>query len=109
MGQPRSSPREHRWPRSVETSWHGLRALQHSVRSPGGETARAGRHDDPGGRQSEVWFEHVLAGDEEMKGRLLAYNEDDVIAQHEIRRWIRSHDDGTGPGSTIPSVHDWPQ
>jgi predicted RecB family nuclease len=66
------------------------------------------RDDDPGGRQSEVWFEHVLAGDEDMKERLLAYNEDDVIAQLEIRRWLRAQDNGTGPGSAIPSVHDWP-
>jgi predicted RecB family nuclease len=66
------------------------------------------RDDDPGGRQSEVWFEHVLAGDEEMKERLLAYNEDDVIAQLEIRRWLRAQDNGNGPGSAIPSVHDWP-
>jgi predicted RecB family nuclease len=66
------------------------------------------RDEDPGGRQSEVWFEHVLAGDDQMKNRLLAYNEDDVIAQREIRRWIRAQDDGTGPGTTIPSVHDWP-
>ena len=66
------------------------------------------RDDDPGGRQSEIWFERVLAGDEDMKDRLLAYNEDDVIAQREIRQWIRAQDDGSGPGSTIPSVHDWP-
>jgi len=66
------------------------------------------RDDDPGGRQSEIWFEHVLAGDESMKGRLLAYNEDDVIAQLEIRRWLRAQDDGAGPGSAIPSVHNWP-
>ena len=66
------------------------------------------RDDDPGGRQSEIWFEHVLGGDEQMKDRLLAYNEDDVIAQREIRRWIQAQDDGIGPGTTIPSVHDWP-
>jgi predicted RecB family nuclease len=66
------------------------------------------RDDDPGGRQSEVWYEQVLAGDQEMKGRLLAYNEDDVIAQLEIRRWIRNQDNGAGPGSSIPSVHNWP-
>jgi hypothetical protein len=66
------------------------------------------RDDDPGGRQSEIWFEHVLAGDDEMKARLLEYNEDDVVAQLAIRRWLRSKDDGTGPGSTIPSAHNWP-
>jgi hypothetical protein len=66
------------------------------------------RDDDPGGRQSEIWFERVLAGDEEMKTRLLEYNEDDVVAQLAIRRWLRSQDNGTGPGSTIPSAHNWP-
>lgn len=66
------------------------------------------RDDDPGGRQSEVWFEHVLSGDDQMKDRLLAYNEDDVIAQREIRHWIRAQDDGAGPGTKIPSVHNWP-
>jgi predicted RecB family nuclease len=63
------------------------------------------RDDDPGGRQSEIWFEKVIAGDDAMKERLLAYNEDDVVAQREIRRWIRSEDSGAGPGSAIPSVH----
>jgi len=58
------------------------------------------RDDDPGGRQSEVWFEHVLAGDENMKQRLLAYNEDDVLAQLAIRRHLRS--------TPLPSVYDWP-
>ena len=66
------------------------------------------RDDDPGGRQSEIWFEHALDGDDEMKTRLLAYNEDDVIAQLEIRRWLRAQDNGLGPGSSIPSVHNWP-
>jgi predicted RecB family nuclease len=66
------------------------------------------RDDDPGGQQSEIWFERVLAGDDEMKTRLLEYNEDDVVAQLAIRRSLRSQDDGTGPGSTIPSAHNWP-
>jgi predicted RecB family nuclease len=66
------------------------------------------RDDDPGGRQSEVWFEHVLAGDDAMEDRLLAYNEDDVIAQLQIRRWLRSQDNGSGPGSAIPSAQHWP-
>lgn len=63
------------------------------------------RDDDPGGRQSEIWFEHVLEGDHAMRDRLLAYNEDDVIAQLKIRQWIRSQNNGAGPGSAIPSVH----
>jgi hypothetical protein len=43
-----------------------------------------------------------------MRQRLLAYNEDDVVAQAEIRRWVKGHDDGRGPGTTIPSVTNWP-
>ncbi|MCZ7533907.1 MAG: TM0106 family RecB-like putative nuclease [Acidimicrobiia bacterium] len=66
------------------------------------------RDDDPGGQQSEIWFEELLAGDTAMKQRLLDYNEDDVAAQLAIRRWIISRDDGGGPGSAIPSVTDWP-
>ncbi len=66
------------------------------------------RDEDPGGRQSEIWFERMLAGDLTMRDRLLAYNEDDVIAQREVRRWVRAQDDGGGPGTAIPSVHTWP-
>ena len=66
------------------------------------------RDDDPGGRQSEIWFERLVAGDASMRDRLLEYNEDDVVAQREIRQWVRRHDAGTGPGSAIPSVHAWP-
>ncbi|MGI9585746.1 MAG: TM0106 family RecB-like putative nuclease [Acidimicrobiia bacterium] len=58
------------------------------------------RDDDPGGLQSEMWFEALLDGNESMKGRLLAYNEDDVIAQREVRRYVRS--------TVFPSVQDWP-
>lgn len=67
------------------------------------------RDDDPGGLQSEMWFEDLLAGDVAMQRRLLAYNEDDVIAQAVIRRWVRAHDSGGGPGTSIPSVRTWPQ
>jgi predicted RecB family nuclease len=66
------------------------------------------RDRDPGGLQSEIWFERLVAGESDMRDRLLAYNEDDVLAQLAVRRWIRRHDGGTGPGSGLPSVHDWP-
>ncbi|MFO7700325.1 MAG: TM0106 family RecB-like putative nuclease, partial [Acidimicrobiia bacterium] len=66
------------------------------------------RDSDPGGLQSEIWFERLVAGEAEMQDRLLAYNEDDVLAQLAVRRWIRGHDDGMGPGSGLPSVHHWP-
>lgn len=58
------------------------------------------RDEDPGGLQSEMWFEQLRAGDKSMKDRLLAYNEDDVIAQREVRRYVRTTD--------IPSVLEWP-
>ena len=66
------------------------------------------RDDDPGGLQSEIWYEAMLAGDDPMRKRILEYNEDDVQAQLAIRRWITGKDDGRGPGSQIPSVLDWP-
>ena len=66
------------------------------------------RDGDPGGLQSEIWFERLLAGEESMRERLLAYNEDDVLAQLAVRRWVRSHDTGAGPGSSIPSALRWP-
>jgi len=67
------------------------------------------RDDDPGGRQSEIWFENFLQGNGGMRDRLLQYNEDDVRAQLTIRRRLRDQDSGSGPGSSIPSVLDWPQ
>jgi predicted RecB family nuclease len=66
------------------------------------------RDDDPGGLQSELWFEQLLTGDTSMRDRLLAYNEDDVRAQLAVRRWVRRHDAGRGPGTAIPSVLEWP-
>ncbi len=67
----------------------------------------AWRDDDPGGLQSEIWFERLHAGERDMAERLLAYNEDDVAAQLAVRRWIRDRDDGRGPGSAIDSVVEW--
>lgn len=62
------------------------------------------RDDDPGGLQSEIWFERLRAGETAMEERILAYNEDDVRAQLAVRSWVRGRDAGDGPGSGIPSV-----
>ncbi len=59
------------------------------------------RDDDPGGLQSELWYELMLAGDTTMQQRLLEYNEDDVAAQLAIRRWIRTN------GARVPWVGSW--
>ena len=66
------------------------------------------RDDDPGGLQSEIWYEEMLNGNKHMQRRLLEYNEDDVAAQKAIRRWIVAQDDGRGAGTAIPSVLTWP-
>lgn len=65
------------------------------------------RDEDPGGLQSEIWFERLQEGESAMRRRLLEYNEDDVRAQLAVRTWVRSADSGAGPGSGIRSVDDW--
>lgn len=46
------------------------------------------RDDDPGGGRSMVWYEQAVAGDEAARMRLLAYNEDDVLATARLRAWM---------------------
>ena len=48
----------------------------------------AWRDEDPGGLQSQLWFEQAVAGDRAAEERLLAYNEDDVRATKAIRSWL---------------------
>lgn len=98
---------------------HAIDLLQWTKRqfeSPGGYSLKTiaplcgfmWRDDDPGGLQSEIWYEEMLGGATGMRQRLLEYNEDDVAAQRAIRTWIVAHDDGRGAGTEIPSVSDWP-
>jgi predicted RecB family nuclease len=51
------------------------------------------RDDDPGGLQSQQWLIDARAGSTAERdgaiGRILAYNEDDVRATSELRRWLR--------------------
>ncbi|GIG73958.1 recombinase RecB [Planosporangium flavigriseum] len=56
------------------------------------------RDEDPGGRQSQIWYEQAVHGDAAAAARLLAYNEDDVRASLAVRRWLR----GIGQGSGNP-------
>jgi hypothetical protein len=70
--------------------------VKHRFVSPDGYSLKAiaplcgfaWRDADPGGAQSELWYEDLLAGDDSQRLRLLAYNEDDVAAQLAIRRWV---------------------
>ncbi len=53
------------------------------------------RDDDPGGLNSQVWFAEAVhdadpARREQARGRVLEYNEDDVLATHELRAWLRA-------------------
>lgn len=52
------------------------------------------RDDDPGGLNSQRWFaEAVHSADPDIRAqartRVLEYNEDDVIATHHLRAWLR--------------------
>lgn len=58
------------------------------------------RDEDPGGMQSEIWFEQQLDGDAAARRRIVEYNEDDVRAQLAIRRHLINQ--------PPPSVVTWP-
>lgn len=44
--------------------------------------------EEPGGLESQTWYEQARAGDAAAKARLLAYNEDDVRATTAVRAWL---------------------
>lgn len=53
------------------------------------------RDDDPGGLNSQVWFAEAVhdpdpARREQARVRVLEYNEDDVLATHALRAWLRA-------------------
>ena len=58
------------------------------------EAGFAWRDNDPGGLNSQRWFAEAVRGEEPAqqraaRQRVLAYNEDDVLATREVRRWLR--------------------
>lgn len=63
---------------------HGLKAV--AVHGAG----HTWRDPDPGGLQSQQWYTAARLGDVPAAARLLAYNEDDVLATAAIRDWLRS-------------------
>ena len=65
------------------------------------------RDSDPGGLQSELWFEAQLVGDTASRMRIVRYNEDDVLAQAAIRAFVRGSN-GPNPAHHIPSATVWP-
>lgn len=48
------------------------------------------RDEDPGGLQSISWLEQVRDGEQDLKQRVLEYNEDDVRATLALREWLTS-------------------
>jgi predicted RecB family nuclease len=53
------------------------------------------RDDDPGGLNSQAWFAEAVHHPEaevrdRARQRVLEYNEDDVLATHQLRAWLRS-------------------
>lgn len=67
------------------------------------------RDEAPGGANSMAWFaEATEAADEETREaartRILAYNEDDVLATLALREWITRLGEARQPGTAIPSV-----
>ncbi|MGY1684439.1 TM0106 family RecB-like putative nuclease [Geodermatophilus sp. SYSU D00867] len=69
---------------SLDSRWgHGLKIV--AVYGAGFEW----RDEDPGGLQSQLWYEQAVAGDDTAELRLLAYSEDDVNATFAVRRWVR--------------------
>ncbi|HIT75559.1 MAG TPA: TM0106 family RecB-like putative nuclease [Candidatus Avipropionibacterium avicola] len=77
----------------VKRHWFGVNGLglkQVAVHGAG----FAWRDDDPNGLSSQAWFHdavHAARLDERdaARHRVLDYNEDDVIATREVRRWLR--------------------
>lgn len=77
----------------VKQHWFGLYGLGLKQVATSG-AGFAWRDDDPSGLSSQTWFnDAVHAADPldraEARQRVLDYNEDDVIATREVRRWLR--------------------
>jgi predicted RecB family nuclease len=62
------------------------------------------RDEDPSGEASIAWYEEAIGDDQAAaqasRLRLLAYNEDDVLATRALRRWLE------GPARVLPHVDE---
>ena len=78
----------------VKQHWFGVYGL--GLKQVATEGARfAWRDDDPSGLSSQGWFNDAVHAEDtaerdEARQRVLDYNEDDVIATREVRRWLRT-------------------
>lgn len=67
------------------------------------------RDETPGGANSVAWYREAVATDgsersEELKQRILDYNEDDVEATFVLREWVSRFGESRKPGTKLPSV-----
>lgn len=67
------------------------------------------RDEAPGGDNSIAWYKQAItasdeAAREESRARIIAYNEDDVVAQLEIRDWINRFGETRRPGVRLPGA-----
>lgn len=67
------------------------------------------RDESPSGANSVAWYNEAVTTDdpdraEELRVRLLEYNEDDVEATYVLREWISRFGETRKPGTKLPSV-----
>ena len=76
----------------VKEHWFGVSGL--GLKLVAAHAGFAWRDDDPGGLNSQRWFADAVHGPEPevraaAEARVLAYNEDDVLATRHVRAWLR--------------------
>ena len=76
----------------VKEHWFGVSGL--GLKLVATHAGFAWRDDDPGGLNSQRWFADAVHGPEPQvrqaaETRVLAYNEDDVLATRHVRAWLR--------------------
>lgn len=69
------------------------------------------RDEAPGGANSVAWYREAVTTDdearsEELKQRILAYNEDDVEATWVLREWVSRFGEARKPGAKLPGVEE---
>jgi len=76
----------------VKEHWFGVSGL--GLKLVAAHAGFAWRDDDPGGLNSQRWFADAVHGPSPQvrsgaEARVLAYNEDDVLATRHVRAWLR--------------------
>ena len=77
----------------VKEHWFGVSGL--GLKLVATHAGFAWRDEDPGGLNSQRWFADAIHGAEPdvraaAEARVLAYNEDDVLATRHVRAWLRA-------------------